>query len=292
MHSALAVKPSTLYLPQGCWDTIYDFLIFHFPHISAEQWRMRFLAGKVLDSTRTPLNVSSLYIPGQQIYYYRELPEEETIPFQEFILFEDEHIVVVDKPHFLPVIPSGKYVTQTLQHRLILATGCNDLQPIHRIDRHTSGLVVFSKEKHSRAAYQNLFRDSLVNKTYEAIAPALPHLTFPYVHKSRIEQGKAFFLSQESQGTPNSETLMSVIEKQHDLWKYRLHPVTGKKHQLRVHLNALGAPILNDAFYPVVNDVLGEDWTKPLQLQAKEISFIDPCTQMERYFVSTLRLQW
>ena len=286
-------KASTLYLPtKGDWNLLYDFLIKRFHHISIDEWKSRFANNKILNAEFKPLPINAPFVAGQKILYFREIDSEIEIPFQEFIIFEDENLVVADKPHFLPVTPTGKYVKETLLHRLIQTTQCHTLQPIHRIDRHTAGLVVFAKNIESRASYQNLFRDHAVFKKYEAIAPALPHHQFPMTYSSRIVQGQQFFLSCVVEGSPNAITKISVLEKHDIYWKYALEPVSGKKHQLRVQMHSLGAPLLNDAFYPIVDDELGDDWNRPLQLLAKEISFIDPCTQQVRHFVSRQKLAW
>ncbi len=164
--------------------------------------------------------------------------------------------------------------------------------PLHRIDRHTAGLVLFSANPQSRSAYQSLFPTRQIEKRYEAIARALPELSFPLVHKSRLIDGEPFFRMQEGPGICNTETAVEVREKNGDLWRYALYPVTGKKHQLRVHMTALGASICNDPFYPQVLNDIEDDYANPLKLLAQGLRFLDPVTGQERVFESTITLQW
>jgi tRNA pseudouridine32 synthase/23S rRNA pseudouridine746 synthase len=220
--------------------------------------------------------------------------QEVEVPFVETILYADEHLVVADKPHFLPVTPSGSYVEQTLLARLTRRLGNPQLVPIHRIDRLTAGLVLFSANAQTRDAYQALFRDRCITKCYEAIAPALPHLQFPQVHKSRLAAAEPFFLMREVPGNANSETRIEVREQRADFCRYALYPVTGKKHQLRVHMAALGAGICNDPFYPqlsVTADAI-DDYRLPLKLLAQSLEFNDPLTGAPRCFASQLSLSW
>lgn len=281
---------STLQLPPGPWATVLDCLCDHFPAISREQWLDRMARGRVLDDAGQPLTPDTPHRVGMQVHYYREVADEPRIPFEETVLHLDEHLLVADKPHFLPVAPTGAHVHETLLGRLVRRTGNADLVPLHRIDRETAGLVLFSTHRETRAAYQALFRERRIEKTYEALAPALPALVFPHTRRSRIEAGEPFFRMRETEGEPNSETRIEVISRDEPLWRYRLLPVTGRKHQLRVHLAALGAPIANDPLYPLLRHREANDFAAPLQLLARGLRFTDPGTGRERRFESTLAL--
>ena len=285
-------QASTLYLPPGSWGTVLDCLCAHFPAIGREQWLDRIARGRVLDVNGSPISLGLGYKEGLCIYYFREVLNEKVIPVQESILYADEHLVVADKPHFLPVTPAGEYVEHTLLRRLIRRLDNPALVPLHRIDRHTAGLVLFSANPHSRSAYQQLFPTRRIDKFYEAIAPALPHLSFPLVRKSRLVDGEPFFRMQEGPGASNTETAVEVREKNGDLWRYGLFPVTGKKHQLRVHMTALGASICNDPFYPEVIKDAEDDYARPLKLLAQGVRFIDPVSGQERSFRSQITLDW
>jgi tRNA pseudouridine32 synthase/23S rRNA pseudouridine746 synthase len=281
------VAPSYLYLPEGDWPDLIRFLVERFPDVSEAAWRERMARGDVVDGDGRPLQPTSRFKRGLRIFYYRELDEPETpIPFQEEILHIDEHLVVVDKPHFLPVIPSGRFLQETLLVRLRKTLGEEDLVPIHRLDRETAGVVIFSRNAASRGVYQSMFQKRVIDKEYEALAPRLHEVQFPFTYRSRMVEGDKFFVMKETEGEPNSETLIDVIEHRGELTLYRLHPHTGRQHQLRVHLSSLGIPIVNDAFYPVALPCKQDDVSQPLQLLARAISFIDPLSGDWREFRS------
>lgn len=284
------VGPSCVGLPAGSWSTITDFLVERFPAISRDAWLQRMGNHLVVDEFGVPVTAQRRYPSHMRIYYYRCVDEEAHIPFDETVLYQDDHLVVADKPHFLPVTPSGHYLQETLLVRLKNRLGLDTLIPIHRIDRETAGLVLFSVQPDERNAYQALFRHHAVTKHYEAVAPWRNGLVFPIIRKSRIVEDVPFFRQREVPGQPNSETHIDVIEICGNQARYALSPVTGKKHQLRVHMNALGLPILNDRMYPPVAVTPDDDHTSPLQLLAKSIAFDDPVTGQKRYFQSKFNL--
>lgn len=284
------VSPSYVWLPAGPWGNMLTFLEERFPDVDVDTWTSRMSRGEVVDANGIRLNPNSPYRRGACVFYYRELEGEFPIPFAEHILYQDNHILVADKPHFLPVIPSGRFLHETLLVRLKKRTGLEHLTPIHRIDRETAGIVVFSRNASTRGAYQVLFQKREVSKVYEALAPTLPEGNFPFIYRSCMADGKPFFRMEEIAGAPNSETAIDVIESRGDISLYQLRPLTGKKHQLRVHLAALGIPIINDAFYPVVHPCKANDVSLPLQLLARSISFRDPVTGANHYFESQREL--
>lgn len=283
------VPASRLQLPPGPWTTVLDALVARFPQVDEAAWRDRIARGRVLDAGGDPVMLETPYRVGAEIGYYREVADEPVIDAVERLVHVDDHLVVADKPHGLPVAPTGAFVTQTLLTRLVARLGNPDLVPLHRIDRGTAGLVLFSADPASRARYQALFRESRIVKTYEALAPPLPDLAFPMTRRSRIERGEPFFRMHEVDGAPNSETRLDVLERGADLWRYALSPVSGRKHQLRVHMAALGAPILHDPWYPNLQDDAGGT-RPPLQLLARTLAFDDPIDGRPRVFESAFRL--
>ena len=284
------VGPSCVGLPAGNWPTITDFLVERFPAITREVWLDRMARQLVVDEYGERVTALRSYPSHMRIYYYRALEGETRIPFTETVLYRDDHLVVADKPHFLPVTPSGHYLQETLLVRLKNQLGLDTLTPIHRIDRETAGLVLFSTQVEDRNAYQGLFRTHSIAKHYEAMAPWRDDLQLPLTRKSRIVEDDLFFRQREVPGEANSETHVDVLEVRGATARYALSPVTGKKHQLRVHMNALGLPILNDRMYPPRADTPGDDFKLPLQLLARSIAFTDPVTGESRRFESRLQL--
>lgn len=282
----MTVPASRLQLPPGPWRTVLEALCAHFARIPESQWRERFIRGRVLDQAGVPLPLDAPYRLGMQVQYFREVAEEATLPGGEYVVHHDDHLLVAFKPHFLPVAPTGAWVRETLLTRLVALTGNTNLVPLHRLDRDTAGLVLFSTQPASRGAYQALFRERRIRKVYRAVASALPQLGFPYVHRSRLEAGEPFFRMREAEGPPNSETLIDVLVREGTTWTYQLEPVTGRKHQLRVHMAALGAPILHDRYYPVLQPQGPDDLARPLQLVASGLSFEDPLSGERRQFQS------
>lgn len=285
------ISASRVFLPADqSYPNLLQFFINQFPHIEVKEWEDRFAQGLVLNDEGEALKASGAYLPNTHLIYFRRLAREPEIPFEEEIVFQDDHILVADKPHFLPVTPSGLYLHQTLLNRLKKKTGIQTLSPIHRIDRDTAGLVIFSLKPEERASYQNLFRDRQVKKIYEAIAPYSQDLAsrLPISYQSRIEESENFLQMMEVQGESNADTLIELIALNKPWAKYQLTPGSGKKHQLRCHLNALGIPIKDDQIYPILTPYqeYDIDLSRPLQLLAKEISFLDPQTKATRSFMS------
>ncbi len=285
------VAPSYLWLPDGQWDGLLQFLVERYPDVGEATWRSRLARGEVVDGAGVPLHEASPVRRGARIWYYREIDAEIPIPFEEQVLFRDAHLLVVDKPHFLPMTPGGRFLRETLLVRLKGKLDLPQLTPIHRLDRETAGVVIFSHNAASRGIYQSMFQKRSMEKTYEALAPRMPGRVFPFTYRSRMVDGTPFFRMQEEPGEPNSETVIDLIEERGALALYRLHPHTGRKHQLRVHMNALGAPIVNDGFYPDALPDKGDDFSRPLQLLARSIAFDDPLTGRRRRFDSLRALE-
>ena len=258
---------------------------------------MRMVAGEVSDENGEYVTPETLFVPYRKIYYFRSVENEPPIPFAAQILFQDEHIVVADKPHFLPVVPSGRFVQETLLVRLKRQLGIDTLSPAHRIDADTAGIVLFTIDPASRDAYQRLFRERSVEKRYEAIAIAGVGTRachdFPIVRRSRLVASDAFMQMHEVAGAENAETHIDLIARHGEFARYALRPLTGQKHQIRVHMAAIGLPIVNDRIYPELKPVSRlPDYDKPLQLLAKHLAFNDPISGEPRSFSSARTLQF
>lgn len=286
----------------GHFASVLDFLTARFPTVA--DWPERMARGDVLNAQGQALVAGAACTPGMVLWYWRSPPPEPRVPFELELLHQDAHLVVVDKPHFLPVTPGGRHLHETALVRLKKQLGIDTLAPMHRLDLDTAGVLVFTVQAATRHAYQSLLRDGAVHKVYEAIAPWRADLALPLTCRARLEQasGERFMQMQVVPGEPNSETLIELLARvgawaaPHSLLAhYRLTPRTGRKHQLRAHMSALGLPMVGDRIYPHLQPAPAPgatpDYSQPLQLLAREFAFIDPITGQARRFTSQRRLQ-
>ena len=288
------VGPTGVSLPAGPWPTVLDFLAERMPHISRATWIERLRSQSVLNAEGQPVLLTGPYTPHTRLFYYRHIEDEPQLAEQASIAFEDDHLLVADKPHFMPVTPGGRYVQQSLLVQLKTLTGYDDLVPLHRIDRETAGLVLLGKRPADRDAYHALFRQQHIHKTYHAVAPFRAELTWPRTHTSRLVAGEPFYRMQEVPGDANSETRISLLRTNGSRALYQLEPVTGKRHQLRVHMLALGLALEGDLLYPELRRTpdAPEDVSQVLQLLAQRIAFTDPVTGAGREFESQRSLRF
>ncbi|MBE1515556.1 pseudouridine synthase [Nesterenkonia halotolerans] len=323
------VNATRLRLPlTGRWPTIHDYVLETFGHIDHGGITERFHAGEVVDIDGAPLSTTTPLGEREFLWYYRSVSEEVPLPVREEIIYENEHLVAVDKPHFLPTTPAGRYVQESLLVRLRNTLGVPDLVPIHRLDRGTAGVVIFSKEPSTRGKYQLLFENRQVNKTYECVSAVPRGMTaetlasrFPLSVRNRIEKTKGVVVSQLASYAPehsghrphdrrartgkrrteaipgaNSSSRVELLgagtsPSGEQVGHFQLIPHTGKTHQLRIHMALLGLGILNDRFYPELLDDAPDEFDKPLQLLAKTLSFTDPLNGVPRSFTSPRTLQ-
>ena len=292
---SISKYPSKLSLPQvnpGV-STVFEYLIKRFPDIQEKVWEQRILDGKVHWHDGSLITVDSIYRTQHRVYYYREVDQETVLPFTEIIVYQDEHLLVVHKPHFMAVTPGGAHVNECLQNRLRDKTGLDGLQAIHRLDRATAGLVLFSVNPETRYHYHQLFNTHQVDKYYHAIANinTVEELVGrEWVVKNRIVRSDPSFRMEITEGEPNSYSKIRCISQFANRARFELKPITGRTHQLRLHMQVLGWPLLYDRYYPTLQPKLADDYSKPLQLLAKNLSFIDPITQQSRVFSSPMEM--
>jgi tRNA pseudouridine32 synthase/23S rRNA pseudouridine746 synthase len=284
------VDPVRVRLPaSGPWATVREHLVERLSGAAPGAVEAMFRTGEVVGADGRPVAPDAPFEPGMFVWFHRELPEEVPVPFPLHVVHRDEHIVVADKPHFLATTPRGTHVAETALARLRRELGLPTLSAAHRLDRLTAGLVLFTVRPEERGRYQTLFRDRRVRKEYEAVAPYDPRLALPRTVRSRIVKERGVPAAREVPGEPNAVTRVGLVEHRaaDGLARYRLVPETGQTHQLRVHMSALGVPILGDPLYPVVTGpVPAGDFRRPLQLLARTLEFTDPVTGAEHRFRS------
>lgn len=296
------VSASRVAVSGGPWATLADFLDARLP--PGRPWAERLARGDVLCPEGQALHADAPCPPGNTVlWYWRCLPPEPRVPFEIDVLHHDEHLVAIDKPHFLPVTPGGRYLQETVLVRLKRLLNIETLVPMHRLDLETAGVLLFMVQPATRHAYQAMFRERRVQKVYEAVAPWREDLSLPVTVQSRLQErpGEAFMQMETVDGEPNAITHIELITRLPDtaraspLAHYRLRPQTGAKHQLRAHMNSLGLPICGDRIYPrlwpATPDDAAPDYSAPLQLLARELRFTDPVTGQARCFTSRRSLQ-
>jgi len=285
------LDPARLKMPaEGPWTTLRDHLVERLPRLEPGHID-RMLSESRIVGLDGPLPLDAPFVPNSFIWFHRDLPEEVPVPFEIGIVHRDEDLLVVDKPHFLATIPRGQHIVETALVRLRKQLDLPELVPAHRLDRVTAGLLMFVIRPERRGAYQMLFKDRLISKEYEAIAPYDPALELPRTVRSHIVKERGIITAQELPEPPNSETRVELIEHRDGLGRYRLLPATGRTHQLRLHMSGLGVPILGDDFYPVLTETPLGDFTRPLQLLAKVLEFTDPISGEPRRFESKATLR-
>lgn len=285
------LAPARMKLPsEGPWATVRDHLVERIPKLPPARLD-EMLAEERIVGLDGPVTTDTPFRPGMVIWFHRDLPDETPVPFGIEIVHQDENLVVADKPHFLATIPRGQHVLETALVRLRRDLDLPELSPAHRLDRVTAGVLMFVTRRELRGAYQTLFRDRKVRKEYEAVARHDPALGLPRRVTSRIVKERGVITAREVPGPPNAETLVELVEHRDGLGRYRLVPFTGRTHQLRVHMNRLGIPILGDRCYPTLVETPLHDFSRPLQLLAKTLEFTDPVTGEHRRFTSRRTLR-
>ena len=284
--------PDRIRMPAGLGaKTVAEFLVETYPDERAH-WLSLIDGGEVVDEHGRVVDRATRYAPTRFVYFYRDPAPEIPVPFEIDILHRDDHLVVIDKPHFLATIPRGAHITETAVVRLRRALDLPDLTPAHRLDRMTAGVLVFLIRPEDRRAYQELFVSQQVTKEYEAVAGHDPALEFPRTIRSRIVKEHGIMTATEEPGEPNSETVVDLIEIRDGRARYRLLPKTGRTHQLRLHMSSLGLPIEGDNYYPDFRRSEPGDFSTPLRLLARAIEFTDPRSGRVRRFESRRTLGW
>lgn len=275
------------------YPSVLDFLCVRFPSVARSCWERRIAEGKVLGEDGAPITAPGEYAPQKRIFYFREVEQEPVIPFAERILFQNDHFLVSCKPHFLPVTPTGPYLDQCLLHRLRRSTGNHDLVPIHRIDRETAGIVLFSTNRKSRARYYELFKAGKVDKSYHALSAGSGDPgTGVWLVENRMVPGEPWFRMKTEPGPVNARSRIELVEARGEKSRFLLSPVTGKTHQLRLHMSGLGFGILNDRYYPELEPQRPDLFDSPLQLIARSVTFRDPVAGKVMEFESDRELLW
>jgi tRNA pseudouridine32 synthase/23S rRNA pseudouridine746 synthase len=274
----------------GDWPTMRAHLVDRLTRVPPERIDELLAAGEIV-GTDGPVAPDAPFVPGTTLWVHRDLPDETPVPVPIDVLYRDDDVVVVDKPHFLATIPRGSHVRETVLVRLREELGLPELGVAHRLDRATAGVLLLVVRRERRGAYQSLFATGRVGKTYAAIAAHDPSLELPRTVRSRIVKHRGIVQARTEPGPANAETHVELDGHRDGLARYTLRPRTGRTHQLRLHMSGLGVPILGDDFYPDLHERPLDDFSRPLQLLASTLEFTDPVTGAQRRFESRRVLQ-
>ncbi|MBF0288986.1 MAG: RluA family pseudouridine synthase [SAR324 cluster bacterium] len=276
-------------------ETLLGFLLRKFRYHDREAWLDHIAEGRLFVNQK-PGDANHLLKNGQKITYLRpDYLEPEVDPFFE-VIYEDEHLIAVNKSGNLPTSPSGKYFKNTLVHVVKDAFGWKKLYTLHRLDRETSGIILFAKQKETAQLMAKQFREYQVKKIYSAIlSRPLPfkqmYVSLPIGRdpdsEVRIKQGIVLT------GKP-SKTHFEELERLGDYAKVEVAPLTGRTHQIRIHVTYLGCPIVGDKLYGLKDDGFvkwleqGEAYLRSQNfpthrqlLHASKLCFVHPVSQKE-----------
>ena len=272
------------------WETLGAFLTSRLP--ARANVADMLAAGEFVDKHCRPLDGTEPFSPHTFVWFHRPLAPEVPVPFPLTVLEVDEHVAVVDKPHFMATMPRGAHVQQTALVKARIMLDLPELAPAHRLDRLTAGVLLFTTRREYRGAYAGVFQAGRAHKEYEAIAAYDAGMEFPLRVSNRIEKRRDSLQATVVDGAPNAETLIEVAEVRGTHARYRLTPSTGKTHQLRVHMAGLGLPIVGDSLYPEAREVEPSDFSDPLRLVARRLRFVDPISGVARNYMSSIELEW
>lgn len=234
--------------PEGAGLTVLEFLTATRLHSTSEEWAQRLERGEVeIEGRRATANC--ILHPGQIISWHRPPWDETVVPTNYRIIYEDESIVAVDKPSGLPTLPAGGFLNHTLL--ALMREVYPEASPLHRLGRHTSGLVLFARTRTAASELARAWRDHAVKKSYRALALGetrtemyvidvpigpVPHPLLGTVHAA-IEGGKP------------SHSVAVVLEGGRDRTLFNVEITTGRPHQIRIHLAYAGHPLIGDPLY-------------------------------------------
>lgn len=276
--------------------TVLAHLVRHFPQVTEAGWVARLAEGRVRWDDGTPLGVDEAFAAGRRLVYAREVPDEPPPAEPLRILHADEHIAVIDKPHGVPVTPTGRYLRRSLLYQARRLLDNPELVAAHRLDLETAGLVLCVQRPEDRAVYHGLFAARRMHKAYAAIGWGRGEPPAFTTVRSRIESTEDRFRWRsvpDPDGGAVSDVYRvgrvgSAAERLGDsseaasegsggsagAWRFRVVPESGRPHQIRLHLAALGFPLIGDPLYPERRRPRREEG--PLRLLAEELRFRDP----------------
>lgn len=274
-----------LNVPAACdGGTILDCLCHVMPHIPREQWQQVCDEGRIVTDDRVMVPANQIVRAGERYLHLKPAQREPDVNADIRVLFEDEAVIVLNKPAPLPVHVGGRFNRNTLQY--ILNTVWHPLKPrsVHRLDANTTGVTVLCKTRHFASFVQPQFEHGQVEKLYLArVKGHPPQDAFTCDAPISGEAGKLGGRSIDAEGQEARTEFRVLRRDADDTALLEARPLTGRTNQIRIHLWHLGFPIVGDAAY-LANGEVGETQTlavgdPPLCLHALRITFTHPLTK-------------
>ncbi|MDK8340892.1 MAG: pseudouridine synthase [Winkia sp. UMB3164B] len=258
--------------PTGCADlTLLQWMQQRYEKLDATELKKLFAQGAFVNSAGDALGADTpSELIRQGVYFYRPIADEVDTPIEVPVLAQTENWIAVDKPAGLATMPRGAFVARSVTVALRRQERNDEPVPAHRLDRPTAGVLLFTKRKQVRGAYQKLFEERKVQKSYRLLAPTAS-LPDSFSFEARIYRVDGQHrVGVAHTGEANSYTKFRRLSKRGNISLYEARPQTGKMHQIRAHMAALGAPLVGDRLYGWEGEQV------PLQLLAHSLSFGDP----------------
>lgn len=229
-------------------STLLEMMTIRFPFRDQAEWALRIGEDKVGVNERS-CTPDYLLKEKDQVFHYNPSVIEPSVPDEVEILYQTENYLIVFKPAPMPMHPGGRYNKNTLTE-ILKEEGYRDLKIVHRLDGVTSGIVLFAKTKEFAKKAMECFRSGRVTKTYYAHVSGIPQEDKKTIEASiRRKRGFVFESEKKLENGKNAITRFSVLERRENSAIIKCEPVTGRTHQIRLHLENWGYPVIDDPIY-------------------------------------------